>query len=67
VIVEAIEATEAENVEEKMEQKIEDVFESARRAFFSPEGGKDSPLSNTERFTQVKSFDAPQLNPSAVK
>ena len=63
MIVEAIEATEAENVE----QEIEDVFESARRAFFSPDCGKDSPLSNTERFTQVKSFDGPQMNPGAVK
>jgi hypothetical protein len=63
VIAEAIETTEAENIE----QEIEDVFESARRAFFSPDSGKDSPLGTTERFTQVKSFDGPQLNPGTVK
>jgi hypothetical protein len=67
VIVEAVEPTEKENIEEKMEKTIEDVFETARRTFFSPDSGKDSPLGETERFTQVKSFDAPQQNPGAVK
>ena len=60
MIAEAIEP--AVNVE----QQIVDVFESARRAFFSADSGKDSPLGKTERFTQVKSFDAP-LNPGPAK
>jgi hypothetical protein len=61
LIAEAIEAT------VNIEHKIEDVFESARRAFFSPDFGKDSPLSKTERFTQVKTFDALQPAPGLLK
>lgn len=58
----------AEAIEPKanVEEKIQDVFEIARRAFFSAEDDKESPLSETEKFTQVKSFDAPQLDGSGA-
>ena len=67
MIVEATESMKREHIEEKMEHKIEDVFESARQAFFSPESGKASLLGKAETFTQVKSFDAPVSAPSTSK
>ena len=67
MIADAIEPAETENIEENMEKKIEDVFESARSAFFSSEAGKESPLGKAETFTQVKSFDAPLGSPSSSK
>ena len=40
-------------------EKVEDVFESARQAFFSNGNGQQPTLAKHQTFTQVKSYDGP--------
>jgi len=45
---------------------VEDVFEAARKAFFSGVIG-DAAASSRETFTQVKSYDVPAVNRAGHK
>jgi len=45
---------------------VEDVFEAARKAFFSGANG-DAAASSRETFTQVKSYDVPAVNRAGHK
>jgi hypothetical protein len=40
-------------------KKVEDVFETARQAFFSNGDGEKVSLTKHRKFTQVKSYDGP--------
>ena len=59
----AIELLESEeetvNTEAAHSEKVEDLFESARQAFFSDGAGHEASLPKQKRFTQVKSYDGP--------